>query len=111
MSRHRPDEVRAGQFPARISAWRWVIGIVLAVLFVGMSIVGFLAYTGEFRDASVVRVVRIDPDGDVCVRSESGSAAVTCIDGGHVPDVEVGDCLSVYFGEGVTVEGRADCPR
>lgn len=80
-------------------------------MLVALYVFGFLAYIGLFAKPSLARVVRIRPNGDVCVRREPGrDSGFDCIPNTKHIRVRQGDCVLVYYGEGIRLDRRTECP-
>ncbi len=86
-----------------------VVLVLAAVVFVGMSVFGMLTLAGYFRKPTLAQVVSVEQNGDLCIRAERASD-VDCVPNLDGIEVHTGDCVLVYYGEGIRVARRTQCP-
>lgn len=95
--------------PSRTSRRKRVLIGAIALAWAAMSGFGLLAMMGFFDEPSLARVVSIQPNGDICIRAD-GRSRVTCVPDAKGVRVEPGDCVLVFYGEGVRLDRRIECP-
>ena len=104
------DGVRWTSQVRRRGRSRVAIGIAVAgaVAAVGLAVFGMLAMMGFFDKPSLARVVSIESDR-ICVRSE-GRQRIRCIPNPDELELVPGDCVLVFYGEGVRLDRWTECP-